>query len=49
MTSSLLGGIVTPPLPLVIIRHFLATPPPMCAYLATKLISRQNSVCWAPD
>ena len=27
MTSSILGGIVTPPLPLVIIRHFLATPP----------------------
>ena len=27
MTSSFLGGILTPPLPLVITRHFLATPP----------------------
>ena len=27
MTSSFLGGILTPPLPLVITRHFFATPP----------------------
>ena len=49
MTSSFLGGILNPPLPLVITRHFLATPPLMCAWLATTLISRQNSVCWVPD
>ena len=30
MTSSFLGGILTPPLPLRLTRHFLATPPP-CA------------------
>ena len=32
MTSSFLGGTLTPPLPLVIIRHFWSTPPlPLCA------------------
>ena len=42
-------GVLWPPLPLVIIRHFLATPPSSRAELAIKLILRQNTVCWVPE
>ena len=42
MTSSFLGGTLTPPLPLVIIRHFWSTPPPpLCDDVIYRVLQNQ--------